>query len=170
MFVSIKGGLLNVQNNFIAHFNYKLQGILRYDVGANKWREWIPYPKGIKICAKAVVLDEKRHILYIFQINIWVPYAMGQTVIVNLTEKTFRTESDELFINKNVVDKDHIYHFYPTVSVMVGDVIYIYHICDKCLKWNVETNQVHAVSGAGFGQLSGTVYCDIQYIHDISIH
>ena len=176
MFVSIKGGLLFVQNNFIAHSNEEFQGILRFEIRSNKWSEWISYPKGLNICAKGIVLDEKRQILYIFQENVLGPlflisnpFQFGQTVIVNLTEKTFKTESNELFIDEDEVNENSIYLFNHPKPVLVGDVIYIYH-SEKCLKWNIETNQVDAVLDADLGPLSGALYCDMQYVHYISIN
>ena len=134
-FVSIHGGLL-----FVQHYNTKVdskefQGILRFDLGANKWTEWIPYPKGVRIFALSVVLDEERQMLYIFQstsISVeseYDEYDRKWLTMVDLTKKTFTTKSTQID--------------YPTL-VKVGDVIYIYH-SERCLKWNVETKQTKQV-------------------------
>ena len=168
--VSVNGGLLVVQDNItsIAHSD-RFRGILRYDVSANQWTEWIQYPKEMNIRVAGTVWNEKRQILYIFQNNefrhdgkdgviINAYWQTSQVIIVNLIEKTFRTESNERF------DEEQFRNLIP---VMAGDVIYIYYNGegDKCLKWNVETNQVERVLNADFNLLGGAVravYCDMQ--------
>ena len=128
MGVPINGGLLLVQNHAThTHSDDKFQGILRYDICANKWSEWIPYPKELDIAVAgkggAAVLDEKRQILYLFQQQYASRY--NQIVIVNLTEKTFRTESNKMLSVSTDEDKKEVPSFFNPKPVMVGDVIYI---------------------------------------------
>ena len=167
--VSVNGELLVVQDNisWIAPSD-QFQGILRYDVRANQWTEWIQYPKGMKIRVEGTVLDGKHQILYIFAhrqdgMDIGSGGWMNQIIILNLIEKTFRTESNEMLLSDDA-DFDALH------PVMVGDVIYIYYDGDgdKYSKWNVETNQVDKVSDP-FSWIRGAVYCDIQYFQSILI-
>ena len=87
---------------------------------------------------------------------------MDWITIVNLNEKTFRTESTEMRMMT-------IYgiQFDGAIPVMVGNVFYIYHR-GECWKWNVETNQFELL----FREIEcyrmwGAVYCDMQYVHYI---
>ena len=163
--VSVNGELLFVQDSitWIAHSD-QFQGILRYDIGANQWTEWIQYPKGMEIRVAGTVWDETRQILYIFQENAYRVaffdvegggWQSTQIIIVNLIEKTFRTESNEILLSDDA-------EFRNVIPVMVGDVIYINYNGNKRLKWNVETNQVDKVSDSYFSWIRGAVYCNMQ--------
>ena len=139
-FVSINGGLLFVQDYSTKVDSNEFQGILLYDVDADKWTEWIPYPKGMRISALSVVLDEERQMLYIFQrlsVSIeseYDDYDRKWLTIVDLAKKRFTTKSTQIDI--------------PSL-VKVGDVIYMYH-SEKCWKWNVETKKSEEVLHPNF--------------------
>ena len=124
--VPINGGLLLVQN-YSTHWepDDQFHGILRYDTCSNKWSEWIPYPKELdfKVTGKegVAVLDEKRQILYIFQSRNALVY--NRILIVNLTEKTFRTESNKMLSTEGDKKSGRLPSFIIPKPVMVGDVI-----------------------------------------------
>ena len=140
----------------------KFNGILRYDVRANSWNEWIPYPKGMPIFVGHVVVDEKRQMIYMFDGPQQFPtnaYPRWIT-IWNVAEKTFENDY-------NIPIYRHEGYPIPLSPVLLGDVIYMYPDSDKCLKWNVETNQVDEVSGAYYGISRAAWYCDMQYVLSI---
>ena len=154
------GGKLVSSNGRLLCFK-KFNGILRYDVRANSWNEWIPYPKGMPIFVGHVVVDEKRQMIYMFDgPQQFATNALPRWITIwNVTEKTFENDY-------NIPIYRH--EDYPPASlspVLVGDVIYMYPP-DKCLKWNLETNQVDAVSGF-YGNTSAAWYCDMQYVLSI---
>ena len=198
-------GLLLIQDYSDAYSDEECHGILRYDVNADEWSEWIPYPKRNEIYVTSVVLDEERQTLYIFKefeskrdiydkmnrmmMDMRIAHQqefgaafrpngkvtpkltigfndenteMDWITIVNLNEKTFKTESTEM----RMMTSDGI-QFDGAIPVMVGNVFYIYHL-GKCWKWNVETNQVELLfREIACYRMWGAVYCDMQYVHDI---
>ena len=109
----------------------------------------------MRIPIGGIVLDDKRQTLYIFETCHSGRWKQIEILIVNLIEKTFRKESSKMLSTDEPMMNNPI-------SVMVGDVIYIYHT-DKCRQWNIVTNQVDEISGpdADVWELSGAVYCDM---------
>ena len=98
----------------------------------------------MKMRVAGTVLDEKHQMLYIFQENVYRVYEqeignggwqINQRISVNLSGKTFRTESNEMLLSGHA-------EFCNLIPVMVGgDVIYNYHNRGKSLKCNVETDR-----------------------------